>query len=187
MPLHHPSGHAQADFGEASVVIDGVEQTAHFFAFDLPQSDACFVRAYPAATAEAWVDGHVHAFAFFGGVPLSVLYDKDRPGGAHPARPDAQAGHAVQRVPVALPDPRPLRPARQGQRLRTSDLEGQTLGGVRLYAKQIGVVLCEEGAEPVRIVPADRVAYARRERRGRVVQRRTAMKMPPSHASAARD
>jgi hypothetical protein len=45
---------------------------------DLPHSDACFVRAYPAATAEAWVDGHVHAFAFFGKVPLSVLYDNDR-------------------------------------------------------------------------------------------------------------
>jgi transposase len=78
VPLHHPPGHAQADFGEATVVIGGVEQTAHFFAFDLPQSDACFVRAYPAATAEAWVDGHVHAFAFFGRVPQSVLYDNDR-------------------------------------------------------------------------------------------------------------
>ena len=32
----------------------------------------------PAATAEAWIDGHVHAFAFFGGVPRSVLYDNDR-------------------------------------------------------------------------------------------------------------
>ena len=78
VPLHHPPGHAQADFGEATVVIGGVEQTAHFFAFDLPHSDACFVRAYPAATAEAWVDGHVHAFAFLGGVPQSVLYDNDR-------------------------------------------------------------------------------------------------------------
>jgi transposase len=36
------------------------------------------VRAYPAATAEAWADGHVHAFAFLGRVPLSVLYDNDR-------------------------------------------------------------------------------------------------------------
>ncbi len=63
---------------ERTVFIGGVERTAHFFAFDLPHSDACFVRAYPAATAEAWVDGHVHAFAFFGRVPQSVLYDNDR-------------------------------------------------------------------------------------------------------------
>ncbi|WP_412509864.1 IS21 family transposase, partial [Roseovarius sp. SYSU LYC5161] len=78
VPLAHPPGHAQADFGEALVVIGGVEQKAHFFVLDLPHSDAYFVRAYPAATAEAWMDGHVHAFAFFGGVPLSVLYDNDR-------------------------------------------------------------------------------------------------------------
>jgi transposase len=78
VPLAHPAGHAQADFGEAVVIIGGVEQKAHFFAFDLPHSDACFVRAYRAATAEAWVDGHVHAFAFFGCVPTSILYDNDR-------------------------------------------------------------------------------------------------------------
>jgi hypothetical protein len=28
--------------------------------------------------AEAWVDGHVHAFAFFGAVPRSIVYDNDR-------------------------------------------------------------------------------------------------------------
>ena len=78
VPLAHPPGHAQADFGEAMVVIGGVEQKAYFFAFDLPHSDAPYVRAYPAAVAEAWVDGHVHAFAFFGKKPLSILYDNDR-------------------------------------------------------------------------------------------------------------
>ena len=78
VPLHHEPGHAQADFGEALVVIGGIEQKAHFFALDLPHSDASYIRAYPAATAEAWVDGHVHAFTFFGRVPLSVLYDNDR-------------------------------------------------------------------------------------------------------------
>jgi len=78
VPPHHAPGHSQADFGEALVAIGGTEQKAHFFAFDLPHSDACYVRAYPAATAEAWVDGHVHAFAFFGRVALSVLHDNDR-------------------------------------------------------------------------------------------------------------
>jgi hypothetical protein len=78
VPLTHPPGHAQADFGEATVIIGGVEQKAHFFAFDLPHSDACYIRAYPSATAEAWVDGHFHAFAFFGRVPMSILYDNDR-------------------------------------------------------------------------------------------------------------
>ena len=78
VPLSHAPGHAQSDFGEALVAIGGVEQKAHFFAFDLPHSDACYIRAYPSATSEAWVDGHVHAFAFFGRIPLSILYDNDR-------------------------------------------------------------------------------------------------------------
>ena len=78
VPLSHAPGHAQSDFGEALVAIGGVEQKAHFFAFDLPHSDACYIRAYPSATSEAWVDGHVHAFAFFGRVPLSVVYDNDK-------------------------------------------------------------------------------------------------------------
>ena len=47
VPLAHPPGHAQADFGEAVVVIGGIEQKAHFFVMDLPHSDACYVRAYP--------------------------------------------------------------------------------------------------------------------------------------------
>jgi transposase len=78
VPLVHPPGHAQADFGEAIGVIGGVERKLHFFAFDLPHSDACFVAAYPAETTEAFCDGHVRAFAFFGGVPKSILYDNTK-------------------------------------------------------------------------------------------------------------
>ena len=75
VPLVHDPGHAQADFGEAVVRIGGVEQKAHFFAMDLPHSDAGFVKAYPAETTEAFCDGHNAAFAFLGGVPRSILYD----------------------------------------------------------------------------------------------------------------
>ncbi len=75
VPLAHPPGHAQVDFGEAVAVIGGVRRTIHFFCMDLPQSDACFVKAYPRETTEAFLDGHVSAFAFFDGVPLSILYD----------------------------------------------------------------------------------------------------------------
>ena len=78
VPLVHPPGHAQADFGEAIGVIGGVECKIHFFAMDLPHSDAIFVAAYPAETTEAFCDGHVRAFAFFGGVPQSILYDNTK-------------------------------------------------------------------------------------------------------------
>ena len=75
VPLSHPPGHGQCDFGEALVIIGGVERKAHYLVLDLPHSDGCFIKAYPAETTEAFLDGHVSAFAFLGGVPQSVLYD----------------------------------------------------------------------------------------------------------------
>ena len=78
VPLEHSPGHAQVDFGEAIGVIGGVERKIHFFAFDLPHSDACLVVGYPAETTEAFCDGHVRAFNFFGGVPQSILYDNTK-------------------------------------------------------------------------------------------------------------
>ena len=78
VPLSHPPGHAQVDFGEALAVIGSVERKIHFLVMDLPQSDGCFVKAYPGETTEAFCDGHVSAFAFFGGVPQSILYDNTK-------------------------------------------------------------------------------------------------------------
>ena len=78
VPLIHPPGQAQVDFGEAVAIIGGVRQKIHFFCMDLPQSDACFVKAYPQETTEAFLDGHVSAFASFGGVPLLILYDNTK-------------------------------------------------------------------------------------------------------------
>ena len=54
VPLAHPPGDAQADFGEALVVIDGVECKAHYLVVDLPHSDDAFVQAFPAETTDAF-------------------------------------------------------------------------------------------------------------------------------------
>ena len=100
VPLSHPPGHAQVDFGEAVGVItrhcartngaNGSSSNANctISRCALPHSDAFFIKAYPAETTEAFCDGQfamesrhrseAHgdaAFAFFGGVPLSILYD----------------------------------------------------------------------------------------------------------------
>src|ERR1700682_1820480 len=78
VPLSHRPGHAQADFGQADAYIAGKKVRFHYFCMDLPHSDGSFVKAYPAETAEAFCEGHVAAFDFFGGVPLSILYDNTR-------------------------------------------------------------------------------------------------------------
>ena len=75
VPLAHPPGDAQADFGEALVVIDGVECKANYLVVDLPHSDDAFVQAFPAETTEACCEGHNAAFRYFGGVPRGIVYD----------------------------------------------------------------------------------------------------------------
>ena len=75
VPLHHPPGHAQVDFGEAVVEVGGRREKVAFFCLILPHSNVWFVKAYPKETTEAFLDGHVSAFAFLGGLPRSILYD----------------------------------------------------------------------------------------------------------------
>jgi transposase len=75
VPLQHLPGEAQVDFGEADVILAGVRQRAHYFVLDLPHSDDAFVMAFPAETTEAFCEGHNQAFAYFGGVPTSIVYD----------------------------------------------------------------------------------------------------------------
>ena len=78
VPLTHPPGEAQADFGEALVVVGCQQQKAHFLCVDLPHSDDCFVMAFPAENTEAFCEGHNQAFAYFGGVPRTILYDNTK-------------------------------------------------------------------------------------------------------------
>src|SRR5262245_25124198 len=78
VPLTHPPGEAQVDFGHAEVVVAGARVTAAFFVLTLPHSDAFFIRAYPRECTEAFQDGHVQAFAYFGGVPTRISYDNSR-------------------------------------------------------------------------------------------------------------
>jgi transposase len=41
VPLTHAAGTAQADFGEALVIVGGEQRKAHYLAIDLPHSDVC--------------------------------------------------------------------------------------------------------------------------------------------------
>ena len=117
MPLHHPPGHAQVDFGEAVVEVGGRREKVAFFCLILPHSNVWFVKAYPRETTEAFLDGHVSAFAFLGGVPRSILYDNTTLAVARilgdGTRRRTQAFTHLQSHYLF---PRPLRPARQGQR-----------------------------------------------------------------------
>ena len=100
VPLSHPPGHAQCDFGEAVAMIGGVEQKVHYFVLDLPHSDGCFVKAYPAETTEAFLDGHVSAFAF---LPDHPVRQYQAGGGQDTGRWSSAAHPVIHRVAVPLP------------------------------------------------------------------------------------
>ena len=78
VPLAHPPGEAQVDFGGAEITLDGRPTKVALFVMTLPHSDAIFCHAFPRECTEAFLEGHVRAFEFFGGVPRRISYDNLR-------------------------------------------------------------------------------------------------------------
>src|SRR5436309_1628988 len=70
-----PGAEAEVDWGEATVVIAGVSTQVHVFLMRSCFSSACFVQAHLRETQQAFLEGHVAAFAFFEGVFPLVRYD----------------------------------------------------------------------------------------------------------------
>ena len=75
LPLLHPPGEAQVDFGEATVKLNGIETKVALFVMTLPYSGAIFIQAFPRECTETFLEGHRQAFEFFGGVPRRISYD----------------------------------------------------------------------------------------------------------------
>ena len=75
MPLSHPPGGAQFDFGEATVEVAGERCKAALGLITLPYSDTYFVSAYPRECTETFQAAHVAGFEFFGAVPRRISYD----------------------------------------------------------------------------------------------------------------
>ena len=75
LPLSHPPGEAQVDFGEATVRFRGAETKVALFFMTLPYSGAIFLQAFPRECTETFLEGHRRAFEFFGGVPRRISYD----------------------------------------------------------------------------------------------------------------
>lgn len=70
-----PGEEAQVDWGEAWIVENGRRRKVQLFCMKWCYSKRVFVRAYDRANMESFLDGHVRAFEFFGGVPKRIAYD----------------------------------------------------------------------------------------------------------------
>ena len=75
LPLVHPPGEAQVDFGEATIKVAGESTKVALFVMTLPYSGAIFIQAFLRECTETFLEGHRRAFEYFGGVPPRISYD----------------------------------------------------------------------------------------------------------------
>jgi len=70
-----PGQEGQVDWFEATAKLGGERCVLHFFAMRSMYSGDAFHRAYTNATQQAFLEGHEHAFRYFGGVFRTLRYD----------------------------------------------------------------------------------------------------------------
>jgi transposase len=73
--VHAPGVEAEVDWGEALVVLGGVSVKAHLFVMRASFSGAAFCQASLVETQQAFLELHVQAFEWFGGVFPEIRFD----------------------------------------------------------------------------------------------------------------
>ena len=73
-------GIAQADFGEADVVVQGVRTRVHVLVVTFPYSNARYAAALPGETSECVCEGLRHIFKHVGLAPLTPSCLITQPG-----------------------------------------------------------------------------------------------------------
>jgi len=81
--VFQPGRDAQVDFGESYADIDGQRVKFHGFEMRLNYSRKKFIQYFPSTDKEAFLEGHVRAFAHFKGVVTRLSYDNLSAGVAH--------------------------------------------------------------------------------------------------------
>jgi transposase len=76
---HDPGAEAEVDFGEFGIRLRGQDLKVWMFAMRLSASGRAFHYAFANQAQEAFLEGHVRAFASFGGVPARIRYDNLKP------------------------------------------------------------------------------------------------------------
>jgi transposase len=88
MPLaFDPGEEAQVDWHTGWIVENGVQRKVQFFCMRLCYSKASFVIAYEHADLISFIDGHIRAFEYFGGIPRRAAYDNLKSAVIHVGNP----------------------------------------------------------------------------------------------------
>ena len=76
---HHLGDEAEVDFGQVRFYLDDSLVDVWMFVMRLSASGKGFHRVYFNQAQEVFLDGHVGAFTYFGGVPRRIRYDNLKP------------------------------------------------------------------------------------------------------------
>jgi transposase len=80
IPQTHEAGaESEVDFGEFYATIAGLVVNCWMFVMRLSHSGKSFHVAFAIQAQEAFLEGHVLAFEYFGGVPGRIRYDNLKP------------------------------------------------------------------------------------------------------------
>lgn len=78
IPLEHAPGTAQADFGEAYFIENGIRQKGHYLNISFPYSNAGFCQLFKSENQECIFQGLKNIFEYLGGVPISITFDNTK-------------------------------------------------------------------------------------------------------------
>jgi len=75
LPLNHPGGEAQCDFGDAQFIENGQIFNGHYLSLSYPYSNAGYSQLFKSENLECLQEGLVAIFAHTGRVPTKIWFD----------------------------------------------------------------------------------------------------------------
>ena len=75
LPLEHPPGEAQADFGEADFFLGTRKITGHYLNLSFPYSNHGYLQLYRGENQQCLFEGLASIFRHMGGVPTRIWFD----------------------------------------------------------------------------------------------------------------
>jgi len=78
IPLEHPPGEAQADFGEAVFTENGIRFEGYYLTLSFPYSNGGYIQVFKGANIECLLQGMKDIFTYMGKVPTCIWFDNDK-------------------------------------------------------------------------------------------------------------
>ena len=75
LPLEHPAGEAQVDFGSATFIENGIEYEGNYLNISFPYSNGGYTQLFKAENQECLLEGLKVIFEHIEGVPTAIWFD----------------------------------------------------------------------------------------------------------------